>query len=80
MEKCMALNLNKFEFPLPKNTLCHNSLKLVEIGPAVLEKKIFKCFSFIFNLLLLSHLRKKDKVINLRETEAPEPKDVLCQV
>ena len=28
LKKCMALNLNKFEFPLPKNTLCHVWLKM----------------------------------------------------
>ena len=28
LKKCMALNLNKFEFPLSKNTLCHVWLKL----------------------------------------------------
>ena len=29
-KKCMALNLNKFEFPLPKNTLCHVWLKFAQ--------------------------------------------------
>ena len=28
LKKCMAPNLNKFEFPLPKNTLCHVLLKI----------------------------------------------------
>ena len=28
LEKCIALKLNKFEFPLTKNTLCHAWLKL----------------------------------------------------
>ena len=30
LKKCMALNLNKFEFPLPKNTLCHVWLKFAQ--------------------------------------------------
>ena len=30
LKKCMPLNLNKFEFPLPKNTLCHVWLKLAQ--------------------------------------------------
>ena len=36
LEKSGALYLNKLEFPLPKDALCQ-----VEIGPVVLEKKIF---------------------------------------
>ena len=30
LKKCMPLNLNKFEFPLPKDTLCHVWLKLAQ--------------------------------------------------
>ena len=52
----MALKLHKFEFPLPKNTLKFVSW-LIEIGLAVLEE-IFKSCLYIFNLLLLSPLRK----------------------
>ena len=53
----MALKLHKFEFPLPKNTLKFVSW-LIEIGLAVLEE-IFKSCLYIFNLLLLSPLRKR---------------------
>ena len=37
LEKGRALQLNKLESPSPKDALC----SLVEIGPVVLEKKIF---------------------------------------
>ena len=45
LEKGVALHLNKLESPSPKEALCKN---LVEIGPVVLEKKIFKFHQCIF--------------------------------
>ena len=39
LKKDRALHLNKLESPSPKDALCQ--LSLVEIGPVVLEKKIF---------------------------------------
>ena len=53
LKKCMPLNLNKFEFPLPKNTLCHVWLKLAQ--------RFWRSFSKIVNIfpfLLLSPLKK----------------------
>ena len=49
----VALHLNKFESPLPGNTLCQIWLKLALL---VLEKKIFKSCEFIFIISQLSPL------------------------
>ena len=46
----MAFYLNKHESPPSKS--------LVEIGPVVLEKKIFEYFQYSFTFLLLSPLGK----------------------
>ena len=54
-ERGLALHLNKFESPLPKNDLCQN---LVEICPVVLKKKIFNNFQYNFTFSLLSPLGK----------------------
>ena len=43
--KNIALRLNKIKSTLPKNVLCPS---LVDIGPVVLEKKIFKFHYCIF--------------------------------
>ena len=42
LKKCMTLNLNKLEFPLPKNTFCHVWLKLVQ--------RFWRGFSNVFNI------------------------------
>jgi hypothetical protein len=52
---------------------------LVKIGPAVLEKKIFKNFQCIFTHLLLSPLVAKQSP-SFEKPESPPPKDDLCQV
>ena len=57
--ECMALKLNKIWIPFTQEYFVSC---LVEIGPAVL-KKIFKCCLYIFNLLLLSLLRKRARSI-----------------
>ena len=44
-----VLRLNKFDSPPPKDALCQVS-SLVEIGPVVLEKKIFFNFVNLFSL------------------------------
>ena len=54
LKKCMALNLNEFEFPSSKNTLCHVWLKLTQ--------RFWRRFSKVVNIfqfLLLSPLRKR---------------------
>ena len=53
--------------------------KLVEIGPMVLKKKIFKfrqCISLFRNYLPL----EKGWALHLNKLESPSPKDALCQV
>ena len=50
---------------------------LVEIGPVVLEKKIFKRCQFIFINSQLSPLWEGRGI--LFELESPSPKDTLCQ-
>ena len=52
---------------------------LVEIGPVVLEKKIFKCRQCIFSMWLLSPL-EKCIALNLNKFEFPLPKNTLCHV
>jgi hypothetical protein len=53
-EEYLALYLNNFKFPLPKDDLYPN---LIDIGLLVLEK-IFQHFQSIFTLLLLSPLAR----------------------
>ena len=52
---------------------------LVEIGPVVLEKKIFKFCQCIFAISQLSTLGK-GRVLHLNKLEFTSPKDALCQV
>ena len=56
LKKCMALILNKFEFSLPKNILCHVWFKLAQLFWRRFSKVVN-----IFNLLLLSPLRKRPR-------------------
>ena len=53
LEKGGALYLNNLESPFTQG---HFMPSLVEIGPVVLEKKIFKRCQFIFSISQLSHL------------------------
>ena len=55
-------------------------LCLVEIGPVVLEKKIFKYLQYNFTFSLLSPLFEKGVALYLNNFESPPPKDALCQV
>ena len=57
LKKCMALNLNKFEFPLPKNTLCRFWLELAQR----FRRRFSKFDNIFFNFWLLSPLRKRAK-------------------
>ena len=62
---CMALNLNKFELPLPKITFCHVWLKLAQ--------RFWKRFSKFVNILSIFVIifpQKKGKVLHLKETES----------
>ena len=52
---------------------------LVEIGPTVLEKKIFIFRQYIFTPFLLSPL-KKSVVLHLNKLESSSPKNVLYLV
>ena len=52
---------------------------LVEIGPLVLEKKIFKNFQYF--LLFCDYLPlEKSNPLGFNNLESPPPKDDLCQV
>ena len=52
---------------------------LVEIGPVVLNNKIFKYFQYNFTISLLSTLGEGGGPY-LNKLESPSPKDALCQV
>ena len=53
---------------------------LVEIGPLVLEKKIFLNFVIVFSLFHNYLPLEKGRVLHLNKIESPSPKDALCQV
>ena len=53
---------------------------LVEIGPVVLEKKIFKFRKCIFSLFRNYLPLGKGGALHLNKLESPSPKDALCQV
>ena len=56
-------------------------LSLIEIGPVVLEKKIFKFRQCNFAILLKYYLPlEKGGAIHLNKLESPSPKNALCQV
>ena len=52
----------------------------VEIGPVVLEKKIFKNFVNVFFIFGNYLPLEKDWVLHLNNFESPLPYDALCQV
>ena len=56
-----------------------NVLSLVEIGPVVLDRKIFKFHQCIFTILLSSPIGRCG-ALHLNRHESPSPKDELCQV
>ena len=56
LEKEGALHLNNLESPLPKDDLCH---VIFEIGPVVLEKKIFLILSMYFRYFAIISLSKR---------------------
>ena len=72
LKKCMALNLNKFEFPLSKNTLCHVWLTLAQ--------RFWRRFSKVVNIfqfLLLSPLKKEAKSFIWKKLNPFNPR-VFC--
>ena len=74
LKKCMALNLNKFEFPLSKNTLCHVWLKLAQ--------RFWRRFSKVVNIfqfLLLSPLRKRARSFNCKKLNPFNPRMVCAK-
>ena len=72
-----ALNLNKLEFPLPKDALCHVWLKLAKR----FWGRKFLNFVNVFSLFLIyPPPLEKGRVLHLNKLESPLPKDALCQV
>ena len=61
--KCMALYLNKFEFPLPKNTLCLVWLKLAQ--------RFWRSFSKIVNIFQFLLLSPLLSLIHISEPTRP---------
>ena len=61
-------NLNRFDLRM---------LSLVEIGPVVLEKKIFQISSMYFRYFVI--LLEKGGALHLKKLEFPSPKDAVCQ-
>ena len=52
----------------------------VEIGPMVLEKKIFLNLVNVFQLICYYLPLEKGRALLLNKLESPSPKDALCQV
>jgi hypothetical protein len=75
-EEDLALYLNNFERPLPKDDLYER--RLIEIILLVLETSIFRIFSAYFVLLFLFFGR--GIVLHLNTSESPSPKNDLCKV
>ena len=72
-KKCMALNLNKFEFPLPKNTLCHVWLKIAQW----FWRRFSKVVNIFFQFLLLSSLRKRARSFIWKKLNSLNPR-MIC--
>ena len=69
----VALHLNQFEFPLPKNALCQVWLKLAKQFWRQRFLHFFNVFSLFLNYLPL----RKDVVLHLNKVESPSPKQAL---
>ena len=78
-EKGVALNLNNFEFPSLKDTFVSS---LVDIGPLILEKKIFKFCQCFFAIISFIYYLPLEKAVTLHfnKFELPSPMDAFCQV
>ena len=72
----MALNLNKFKFPSPKDALCQVWLKLAQW---FLRRRFLK---FVNVFLLFPYYLPLEKcgALHSKKLESPSPKDTLCQV
>ena len=77
LEKDGALNLKKTWIPFTQECFVPS---LVEIGPVVLEKKIFKFRQCIFAICVIISPWKRAGALHLNKLESPSPKDALCQV
>ena len=76
LEKDLALHLNKFESPSPKDALCQSWLKL---GKWFWRRRFFNfvnVFLLIHNYLSL----EKGGTLLLDKLESPSPNDALCIV
>ena len=78
LEKCMALHLNKFESPSPKDALCQAWLKLAQWFWRRKFFNLVNVFSLFRNYLPMESLR--GGTLHLNKLESPSPKDALCQV
>ena len=76
LEKGVALNLNKFESPLPKNALCQVWLKLAQWFR---RRRFFNIFNIILHFRYYIPL-EKGVALYLNKLESPLPKNALCQV
>ena len=76
LEKGMALHLNKYESPLPKDALCQVWLKL---GQWFFRRRFLK-FVNVFSLFPYYLPLEKGGALHLNKLESPSPKDTLCQV
>ena len=76
-EKGVALYLNKFESPPPKNALCQVWMKLAQWS---LRRRFFLSSSIYFNYFLIFSTWKRVWPFIWKKLESPSPKDALCQV
>ena len=72
----MVLQLNKLEFPSPKNALCQIWLKLGQW----FWRRRFLNFVNIFSLFRYYLPLERGGGFHLNKFESPSPKDALCQV
>ena len=75
-ENLLVLNLNKLEFPSPKDALCQDWLKLAQW----FWRRGFFNFVNVFSLSQNYLPLEKDRALHLDKLESPSLKDALCQV
>ena len=76
LEKGLALHLNKYESPSPKDALCQVWLKLALL---FLRRRFLK-FVNVFSLFHYYLTLEKGGALHLNKLESSLPKDALCQV
>ena len=72
----MVFQLNKLEFPSPKDALCQIWLKLAQW----FWRRRFLNFVNIFSLFHYYLLLEKVGALHLNKLKSPSPNDALCQV